>query len=386
MVRKFAIVAVAAVLAVGSASQALSNVLADGQPALAVSLSLFAAPAFEQRAVAQVTADPDSNVVDFSAAIPAAQHAVGRELLATEALAVLAMGTQSAAERDAILDAALAASRRGRVLNSAALIAAVERRDDDQLLASLNRTLLLYPSQEEAMIPLLVDQLSNETLVLAFVQILNTGPEWGEQFFRQAAARDELVGNLSRVRLDMSPDASVELEADRAILRAMARTQRLDEAATLFARIRSLEAVPVSSGALGWEDVYTPFHWEFYEQPGAFARPTTDAEAILVSVRSGYGGPLGQRLIRLGEGTTVFEVEHSLDAGAAGRARLTLACPGGEMAWSDALGPSPTIMRVDQNVGCEFAWLGLTARAPSGSPAISGEILSISVREPGRQR
>ena len=95
-------------------------------------------------------------------------------------------------------------------------------------------------------------------------------------------------------------------------------------------------------------------------------------------MRSGNGGLLARRLIRLPETTTVFQVSHTLDMRSASRVRLTLQCAEGEGRWSDALGPSPTMMRVDQALDCDYAWLGITARAPAGGP-LSGQITDITV-------
>lgn len=377
--RKAVIIVVALLLALGAGSQALSNALADKQPALAASLSPFAAPALERSAATLIKADAQTNAIDVTDAQVPARKAVDKSLLSTEALGVLAIASEDPERRKAILDAALALSRRGRVLNSAALVVAADTRDTDLLLATLNRTLLLYPSQQDAIVPLLVEQLSNERLVPAFVEIFETEPLWGEAFFIQAASDPDLASNLAQVRLGLSPDTAVAYEANRAILRLLARTNRIEEAAALFSRIRSMDNVPVANGSLGWEEEFPPFHWLFFDRDGRFARPSANHSSIAISVRRGYGGVLAQRLIRLGDATTVFQVEHTLGPESASRVRLTLECPGSEVRWSDSLGPSPTMMRVDRALDCEYAWLGIAARSNSGSSAISGEILDITI-------
>jgi len=377
--RKAAIIIAASLLALGAGSQALSNALADNRPGLAAQLSPFASEPQEREAARLIEADAQTGAIDVSAAQAPAGQALASTLLATEALGVVALGQEDPQQRAAVMDAALALSRRGRVLNSAALVTAVESRDTDRLLATLNRTLLLYPSQKDAMIPLMVEQLANAQLVPAFVQILETEPEWGEDFLIQAASQVELAPNLARVRLSLPLDTAVPYEADRAILRTLARTGQLAEAGRLFARIRSLDEVAPARGSLGWDNEFPPFQWQFFDQGGRFARPATDGHSLMVTTRAGYGGLLARRLIRLGDTTTVFQVTHSLDIGSASRVRLTLECPDSEARWSDTLGPSPTMMRVDQPLDCDYVWLGIAARAPSGSSAISGEILDISV-------
>lgn len=377
--RKAAIILVAILLALGAGSQALSNALSGSQPALAASLSPFAAPAYERSAATLIRADAETNAIDVSEAQVPAQHAVDDSLLATEALAVLALASENVEQRKAILDSALAVSRRGRVLNSAALVLAAEDQDTELLLSTLNRTLLLYPSQQEAIVPLLVEQLSNEQLVPAFVEIFETEPDWGQEFFIRAASDPDLAGNLARVRLGLSPDTAVAYEANRAILRVLARTNRTQEAAQLFARIRSMDEVPVTTGSLGWENEFPPFQWDLYDRDGRFARRSMDGSSIAISARSGLGGLLGRRLIRIGDSTVVFQVEHTLDPGTFSQVRLTLECPETEQRWTDVLGPSPTMMRVDQPLDCEYAWLGIAARSSAGSSAISGEILDITI-------
>lgn len=377
--RKLAIITAACLLAIGAGSQALSNAMADSQPGLAARSSPFASQAYEEQATQLMKADAQTGAIDVAAALPPARKALDASLLATEALGVLALGQDDPQQRAAILDAALAASRRGRVLNSAALVAAVESGDTEGLLATLNRTLLLYPSQKDAMIPLMVEQLANESLVPAFVQILQTEPAWGGDFLLQAATQVELAPNLARMRLALPLDSAVPYEADRAILRTLARAGLLDEAGQLFARIRSMDEVPVARGSLGWDNEYPPFQWQFFDQAGRFARLSADGQSLMVSTRAGHGGLLARRLVRLGNASTVFQVTHSLDMGSASRVRLTLQCPDSEARWSDALGPSPTMMRVDQPLDCDYAWLDIVVRAPTGSSAISGEVLDISV-------
>lgn len=377
--RKAAIILVAILLALGAGSQALSSALANSQPALAATLSPFASPAYERSAATLIKADPQTNAIDVSEAQAPARNAVDDSLLATEALAVLALATDDPERRKAILNSALAVSRRGRVLNSASLVLAAEGQDTDLLLTTLNRTLLLYPSQQDAIVPLLVEQLSNEQLVPAFVEIFETEPEWGEEFFIRAASDPELAGNLAQVRLGLSPDTAVAYEANRAILRVLARTNRTQEAAALYARIRTMTETPVTTGSLGWDDEFPPFQWELYDRDGRFARRSMDGDSIAISARSGLGGLLGRRLIRLGDATVVFQVEHTLDPGSYSRIRLTLECPDTEQRWTDVLGPSPTMMRVDQTLDCEYAWLGIAARSTAGSSAISGEILDITI-------
>lgn len=377
--RKTVIVLAAALLAIGAASQSLSNALIGSQPELAARLSPYAGRAEERRATELIEADLEQQSLDMAAAEPFAARAVAKDLLAGEALAVLAMSETDGARRQAILSAALGATRRGRVLNSAAMFAAVDAEDTDTLLTTLNRTLLLYPSQKEAMIPVMVEQLADPRMVPAFVTLLETSPDWAEEFYVQAAAQNALADNLGAVRLALPASTPVSQESDRAVLRQLARTGRIDQAAGVYARMRNVAEVPADNGTLGWADQYVPFEWQFFDQGGRFARPATDGSAVMLSVRSGFGGPLARRLIRLDGGSTFFEVNHSLDAASASRLRLSLECPDSDAGWSNPLGPSPTGMRVDVTLPCDYAWLTIEGRAAAGSPAISGELLDISI-------
>lgn len=377
--RKAAIMVAAFVLAMAAGAQALSNSLARQQPVIAAALSPYAAEAHEEAATALISADAQSGKIDVSGAEGHAARAAEAGLLSTEALAILALAQEDAYRREAIIDAAFAASRRGRVLNSAAMIAALEASDTDRLLTALNRTMLLYPSQREAMIPLMVQQLADKRMVPAFVQLLQTEPEWAEDFYIAAAREPDLAANIAQTRLSLPPGTTVAYEANRAILRALARAGQWDEAGALFARINDLDAVPPISGTLGWSDEYTPLEWEFFDRSGYFARRATDGDSITVMARGGNGGVIARRLVRLPETTTVFQVSHSLDMGSASRVRISLECPESNARWSDSLGPSPTMMRVDQALDCDYAWLRIMANAPAGAPVISGEILEITV-------
>ncbi|WP_338242943.1 hypothetical protein [Aurantiacibacter hainanensis] len=377
--RNIVIIAVAALLAILAGSQALSNALASREPALAARLSPLAAEASEREAASLVSADTGALTIDVSAARGAASRALDRSLLSTEALAILALASPDPDRQAEIMEGALALSRRGRVLNSAAMMTYAETRQVDELLETLNRTLLIYPSQKEAMIPLLIEQLSNDGLVPAFVDLLATEPQWAEDFLVEAAVQDELADNLAAIRLALPRDTQVGYEADRSILRALARVRSYDTAAQLYARILGEESLPPVSGSLGWGNVYSPFHWDVYDRAGRFARVDSDGNALGLTVRSGNGGLLARRLIRLPETTTVFQVSHTLDVRSASHVRLTLQCAQGEGRWSDTLGPSPTMMRVDQELDCEYVWLGITARAPAGTVPLSGQITDITV-------
>lgn len=377
--RKTVIVPLAVVLAILSASQGLSNALTSSRPELAAQLSPFAGRADERRATSLIEADVEAQALDVEAAAPFAATAVQKDLLSGEALAILALAADDPARRDAIVSAALAATRRGRVLNSAAMFTAVEAEDTDTLLTTLNRTLLLYPSQKESMIPVMVEQLADRRMVPAFVTLLESSPAWAEEFYVQAAAQDALADNLGAVRLGVPQTTPVSRESERAVLRLLARTGRIDQAAAVYARMRDIDHVPADNGSLGWANEFVPFEWQFFDLAGRFARPATDGTAVMVSVRSGYGGLLARRLIRLDGGSTFFEVTHSLSAASASRMRLTLECPGSDVRWSNPLGPSPTGMRVDVAMPCDHAWLSLEGRATAGSPPISGELLNISI-------
>ena len=377
--RRIAIIALAVVLALASGAQALSSALSDRQPELAAQLSPYAWRALEQQATDLVTADVEAEALDVSAAQAPAAAAVANNLLSTEALAILALAQDDAAQRDAMLDAALAATRRGRVLNSAAMFAAVDRSDSETLLAGLNRTLLLYPSQKETMIPVMVQQLADARMVPAFVTLLDSTPEWSENFFVLAAANDDLADNLGAVRLGLARGTAVTVESDRAVLRLLARNGRLDQAAAVYARMNGQDEVAAQTGPLGWENRFVPFEWQFYDQGGRFARPSTNGDALAINVRSGYGGPLARRLVRLEGNRPFFEVTHSLDSASASRMRLSLECPDSDVRWSNPMGPSPTGMRVDVALPCEYAWLTIEGRSPGGTPAISGELLQISI-------
>ncbi|WAT17580.1 hypothetical protein OZN62_11715 [Aurantiacibacter sp. MUD11] len=375
--RKIAILALATVLAIGSASQAFSNAVADSQPAIAAQLSPFAARPQQKLATSLIEAGAEDGSLDVSAALPHAEAALDNDLLATEALAVMALAQDDPAARNTLVDAALAVSRRGRVLNSAALVAATANGDTDTLLAALNRSLLLYPSQKEAMIPLLVEQLADDRMAPAFIPLLDTNPDWAEEFWVAVGAREELAQNAATVRLGLAPESAVSRESDRAILRLLSRTGRLQEAAQVYARLRGEQQLPAQTGSLGWQNTYVPFDWQFYDVGGRFARPASDGESLTISVRAGYGGVLARRLVRLDGSTSFFEVTHSLDPASTSRVRLTLECPDSDARWSDTFSRSPTGMRVDVPMPCEYAWLGIEARATAGSQNISGQILDI---------
>jgi len=224
-----------------------------------------------------------------------------------------------------------------------------------------------------------VQQLGDPRMVPGFVQLLRTAPAWAEAFYVQAAGDDALATNMAAVRLGLPENTPVSRESDRAVLRQLARNGLIDEAAQVYLRVLGSASPPPANGPLGWSTDYAPFDWQFYDQGGRFARPASDASALVVSVRAGYGGVLARRLVRLDGNSTFFEVTHTLDPASASHVRLTLECPNSDASWADTLGPSPTGMRVDVRLPCEYAWLSVDGRAPAEGQGISGQLLSIAI-------
>jgi len=363
------------------ATQAVTNVLANDQPALAASVSPLNGFALERVALNRFENQTDGSLA------PLVKKVLAKEPLSPTAWTILAMAQQDETKKDAILLAASKLNRRTLLLQSNLLLLYAARDDFFNSIGVLNQILTVYPEQQETMFPILIQALKDERSIPEFVQALSKAPSWSDSFLRAASAESDTLPNLTRVRMDLQDKVSVERDTDKAIIGALVKAGRIETAAALYRRISEPSARGTFGSAgkfqkIDWSTTMPPFDWQLKDDPGTRAQVGEKPERLDFFVKSGKADTIAERLVVSPRAPFILKIVHDMiPLAQLNDVEIGVQCAKSKetlikLPFSES--PSSySVTNIPDN--CEILNISIFARAWSDKPDLNGEIRSIAI-------
>ena len=363
------------------AMQAVTNVLANDQPALAASVSPLNGFALERVALNRFENQTDGSLA------PLVKKVLAKEPLSPTAWTILAMAQQDETKKDAILLAASKLNRRTLLLQSNLLLLYAARDDFFNSIGVLNQILTVYPEQQETMFPILIQALKDERSIPEFVQALSKAPSWSDSFLRAASAESDTLPNLTRVRMDLQDKVSVERDTDKAIIGALVKAGRIETAAALYRRISEPSARGTFGSAgkfqkIDWSTTIPPFDWQLNDDPGARAQVGRKPERLDFFVKSGKADTIAERLVVSPRAPFILKIVHDMiPLAQLNDVEIRVQCAKSkETLIKLPFLESPSsyaVSSIPEN--CGMINISIFARAWSDKPDLKGEIRSIRI-------
>jgi len=363
------------------AMQAVTNVLANDQPALAASVSPLNGFALERVALKRLEKQADGSLM------PLVKKVLAKEPLSPTAWTILAMAQQDEAKKDAILLAASKLNRRTLLLQSNLLLLYAARDDFFNSIGVLNQILTVYPEQQETMFPILIQALKDERSIPEFVQALSKAPSWSDRFLQAASKDSDVQLNLARTRMGLFDKVAVEGDTDKVIVGGLIKAGRIETAAALYRRISGPTARGTPGSArkfqkIDWRTTIPPFDWQLKDDPGARAQVGGKPERLDFFVKSGKAATIAERLIVSPRAPFILKIVHDMiPLAQLNDVEIGVQCAKSKetlikLPFSES--PSSySVTNIPDN--CEILNISIFARAWSDKPDLNGEIRSIAI-------
>lgn len=361
------------VASLGAGAQALSNVYAANNPALAAALSPYASGALEQLALAGMRTGADGLTLDTADGVAPAREALRREPLASEAAAILSISRETLADRRASTAAVARLSRRGRVLNFAVLQDAILRNDAERSIDALNNLFFIYPGFLPRFLPTMTAYLGDKSNIIYFRKILETDPAWADQFFTSNVS-GEALANMAQLRIALAESVTLTEETDRRLVARLAVEGLWAESFELHEHLT--RSIPIDDDeSVSWQADYPPFDWNLADGRRLYARRDTTGLSLRIRIAPGQGGLLASRIVRVPAGARSLSLSHSLaPASSLKNVTLSATCVESqtEVATS-AFRPGTAKLTINSQL-CDWIAISITGRAWSRESEITGEI------------
>lgn len=319
-----------------------------------------------------------------SVAAPA-KAAIRREPLAARAFVLLALAETDGARRRDILLSAARLTRRDPALQTLVLEEYGRSGDYAGTISTLDAILRVHPEQRDVFFPALAKTLAEQPAAIpAFARLLAQPSPWREGFLGAAVDAPGAPDNLATVRERIALN---DREFDRKLIARLAADGRLDAAERLYAKVVGPQQVGAGARAgQAWRADFPPFDWQLVDQPGFRAQSGEQPGTLEISVRSGNGGVIAERVMRNPDAGFTMRLGHTVEPQSqTSDLRLKVACGGGAEPFFDRpFTANESVFSVERPPACPFLTLSITARAWTGGRDMKAVLapLEISVAGP----
>lgn len=307
------------------------------------------------------------------------KNVVRHEPLLPRTLALLALVDTDREQRLRLLDRASAMSRRSLLLQGLVLDRYVTDGNYAGTIKTIDQILRVEPSRSDIFYPILTQALAYDQTLPLFADLLNDDNPWRQSYLAYAVSDSKAFGNLSKLRrkIDFRND-----EFDKRLIAGLVAQGQIVSAAELYRVVAQSHGARMSEDAALWTSGYPPFDWQFANERGIRAQPTRDLSALEISIQSGNGGVLAQRLIKAPSMPLMVSVTSRISQKTQlENLNVILTCFGqSEPFFEQSLATHTDRFYVrERPVDCSFLYVGLSGRSWSGASAIRGTIASITI-------
>ncbi len=299
-----------------------------------------------------------------------------------EAHVVMALNMQDLAQRRQMLTYASSLNRRNNLLQSMVLQDAIARNDFPATATVLDGMLRVNPQQQEALFPILLNGLNDARTIPALARILNGSAPWQDRFLVYAAQVSQKPENVLQLRTAI--DRQVP-KFDPSLVKNLVAHGQYDLAYGLYqdSLTQQREDGTAPQANVRWPTQLPPFDWQLTEKSGFRANTVDDGEAVEIFVRGGKSGLLMRRLVKTpGAPFTVSVVQRIKPSEQLRDVRLVLRCAGTREPFYDERfdteGTDFEVASVPSN--CSFLDMAIEARAWSGRSPLIGTVESVTIK------
>jgi len=322
----------------------------------------------------EFAASPEAAIPPSDEVVTLAREAYKRQPLVPGALAVLG-AAMPAYDKAAFWKAAASISRRDTLLQGSLLNFYLQADDLDRSIRVLNQILLVRVDQRRAAYAALTQALHDTRSTDTFVDILKSGPDWGNGFLIAASRDNQALANLGLIRARL-PDAAIDPETDRVLVDAFAKSGELDLAYDLYSRLSSERPA-----AQDWYSEIPPFDWHFANEPGFGAQLIGSSDHLQVNIARGKGGVFARRIVPARSESLSIRGQYDLKPPQqSDRLEISASCVGANAPLAQAnFANGKILLDTALPAGCGFVEISLSGRIWSEGEGINGSIAPLTI-------
>ena len=283
-------------LAIVSAFAALANVLADGNPGLAMRLPLSNGFVYGEKA----DLDFKSTLIETQGVAPekwdrgllaAAYTGFRLEPTSHKAIRMIAFHHQSLGRYETarlIMNETVNLTKRDDIVNFWLVQDSGKKDDLDSVLKYYDYTLRSSLAAKDILIPTMSNALADERFVQPYVKMLASAPPWADDFWRAAAAREENALSAAILRTALHrKNIGNPANNDVLILENLVKTGQFSEAFALYSELAEAETRSgndrIHGGSFAYRPRLFPIDWRLFSSGEFGAEVDLDSKKLLVS-------------------------------------------------------------------------------------------------------
>lgn len=375
----------AAALAWAAATNAVANITADWNPALALRMAPHHPEALAARA------GDLARQSRHSEAERTARAAISNSSTASAALVAIArLRSDSDPEQARRLFSYVLQLNRREVPAHLWLVQNTASGNVDEMLMHIDAAMRVSRESRQLLYPVLTALIADERALIPAIEAFSRRPSWLEGFFGYVIYNNGPIINLAKIVTAMPDEAIPRATNIRAsLLRRLTQTENYSQARALYQEIAPERAAAVvrdptfSNGG-----PYQPFDWDYSDGSDLRAVPVgTKSGGLQVYARTGGGGRVARQMVFLAPGLYNLATEaDKLPSEEAGRSTWIARCVG----TSEALAELPMVNGSAVNghrlsfsvpdAGCPAQWVELYVRAGFEPEGYTAVIRNVSIQ------
>jgi hypothetical protein len=311
-----------------------------------------------------------------------ARNAFASAPLSPSALTILGRENQDEIRRKELFGYIFNINRRDKMLLTSALEVSARQGDIDGIITAIDRLIRVSPQSAETLFVALVPTLHDAQSLAVFEKFFAEPKNWSSTFLEMAAKDPEAVRNAALLRMKMDGSATDFNDADRAILRGLARTGDASSMMQFYNNIAEEyggeTTLNPGYGMIDWRAELPPIEWSIKEDQDVRASLPRADGGLEYYVRSGHGGLLASRTVSAPSEFRLRAVQ-SLPPNNKSPLRVTLKCAGGGgVGTTVALNEAVTVSApISLGSSCNALTIEITARVRLREPTARGKLCQL---------
>lgn len=314
-----------------------------------------------------------------------ARDAFRTEPTASNAVTILALSAKGAKKRK-LMQKAVALSRRNSLSIAWMILDSGERNDLDDLLSFYDVNLRVSSASKDALIPVMVQALSDDRFLPAFQSMLLRNPPWATRFWGNISAHPPSLPNAARLRTSLiGRELSHVQYNDSSLIGNLVRYRQYEQAEDLYRMLSGHqdENSVVDAGSLNQPPTFLPFDWQVISDGDYASNIDVQRGTLDVNAVGGSSGVLARRIIKLPQTSLVLSADIDASDGNGALVEVRISCfdvkvSKQEMTIRLKTGKNEVVLPSLESE-CVFHWFAISGDFPSGFDQYNLSIKNISL-------
>ncbi len=391
MLKNFLIWACAIALSIYAGTLALAGVTKTRAPDVAI--STFAVNGFAYQELAERAVQ--SKIVENGGYLPStvsrstemwATDAFRMEPTASKAVTVLALSAKGKKKRK-LMQKAVALSRRNSLSNAWMIMDSGERNNLDDLLSFYDINLRVSSASGDALIPVMVQALSDDRFLPAFQSMLLRNPPWATRFWSNISAYPASLPNAARLRTSLiGQELSLVQYNDSSLIGNLVRYGQYEQAEDLYKVLSGHkdDKNVINANSFNQSQTYLPFDWQVVSDGDYSANIDIQSGTLDINAIGGSSGILARRIIKLPRTSLVLTTDVTVQDGDDASVEIKISCSDVQISKESMTVRIKTgeneLVLPSLNSECVFHWFTISGDFPSGFDQYNLSIKNISLK------